>query len=85
MNRAEVYHLIDHERERQAALRESGKFRFVASDADCPDDLKLAALVEEVGEVARAYHDGNDFTGELVRELVQVAAVAVAWLESRRP
>lgn len=79
MNRAEIYHLIDHERERQAALRESGKFRFVASDADCPDDLKLAALTEEIGEVARAYHDGNGLTDELV----QVAAVAIAWLESR--
>lgn len=50
---------------------------------DCSSDMvdpavKAAVLAEECGEVARAALDGS--TG-LRDELVQVAAVAVAWLE----
>ena len=71
--------MVSCERDRHIALRSSGALEHIASDRGCPDELKLAALVEEVGEVARAYHDGHDLTGELVH----VAAVAVAWLESR--
>lgn len=43
--------------------------------------VKLAVLLEEVGEVARAIleHDGPD---RVRAELVQVAAVAIAWLET---
>ena len=48
------------------------------------DGLALAILVEEVGEVAQAQLmaaiDGGD-TEHLREELVQVAAVAVRWLE----
>ena len=46
----------------------------------------LAILVEEVGEVARAFLDneGDTKRGDLVTELVQVAAVASAWAESLR-
>lgn len=66
------------ERNRQDKLYGEGKLPWIASIAECPNELRLAALVEEVGEVARAYHDGN----ELRSELVHVAAVAVAWLES---
>lgn len=49
-----------------------------------PALLKLAALVEEVGEVGRAltYDEGSG--NELDRELVQVASVALSWRESRR-
>lgn len=43
--------------------------------------LKLAILTEEVGEVAKALLDGEPLEN-LRAELVQVAAVAVAWLES---
>lgn len=47
------------------------------------DAERLAILVEEVGEVARAmtYDNGNE--DELIAELVQVAAVAVGWVASR--
>lgn len=43
--------------------------------------VKLAVLVEEVGEVARALleEEGDE---RLLEELVQVAAVAVAWAET---
>lgn len=57
----------------------------------CPsmdDGLRLAVLTEEVGEVARElceYASGNrssaEFRKNLVAELTQVAAVAVAWIE----
>lgn len=49
------------------------------SSADVPSIVKVAVLTEECGEVARAVLDG-DAEG-LRRELTQVAAVAVAWLE----
>lgn len=62
------------ERRRQTSLRDAGRME------------RLAALVEEVGEVGRALleRDGavNDVHGAKLRtELVQVAAVAVAWIE----
>lgn len=43
-------------------------------------DRKLTILTEEVGEVARAVLNGD--IANLHEELVQVAAVAVAWLEA---
>jgi NTP pyrophosphatase (non-canonical NTP hydrolase) len=43
-------------------------------------DRWLRVLVEEVGEVARALEEGDDRA--LVLELVQVAAVAVAFVEA---
>lgn len=49
------------------------------SSPDVAEPVKLAVLTEELGEVARAMLDGD--RDDLRRELVQVAAVAVAWLE----
>jgi hypothetical protein len=54
----------------------------VADRADRTDTanlLRMAVLTEEVGEVARAVME-RDRDG-LRAELVQVAAVAVAWIE----
>jgi NTP pyrophosphatase (non-canonical NTP hydrolase) len=53
---------------------------------DCSSDLvdpivKVAVLTEECGEVARAVLDGSP-PDHLIRELTQVAAVALAWMES---
>jgi NTP pyrophosphatase (non-canonical NTP hydrolase) len=45
-----------------------------------PAEHKVVVLTEEVGEVARSVLDG-DPTEMLAEELVQVAAVALAWLE----
>lgn len=49
------------------------------------DDYRwLAILVEEVGELSQcALHDefGGHAAGKLRQELIQVAAVAVSWLE----
>jgi NTP pyrophosphatase (non-canonical NTP hydrolase) len=43
--------------------------------------VKVAVLLEEAGEVARAVLDGTPLPA-LVDELTQVAAVAVAWMEA---
>jgi NTP pyrophosphatase (non-canonical NTP hydrolase) len=60
-----------------ASMKEKGRLRWLADDPDCPDVMRLAALTEEVGEVARAVHDGD--VENLRAELVQVAGVALAW------
>lgn len=82
MSRADIYALIDAERARQQAKwggpHEWGKGDCSSSDVE--PIVKAAVLAEECGEVARAVLDYDD---EQVRtELVQVAAVAVAWLEA---
>jgi hypothetical protein len=46
--------------------------------SDVPDVLKLSALMEEVGEVARAIHDGEP-VDRLIEELRDVATAAVLW------
>ena len=50
-----------------------------ASAGDTADLLRLTVLTEEVGEVGRAILDRDH--PNLRAELIQVAAVAVAWLE----
>ncbi len=72
-----VSDLIAVERERQEQLHTDGTLPWICSQPDCPDVLRLAALMEEVGEVGSALLGD----GDLRTELVQVAAVAVAWLE----
>lgn len=48
-----------------------------------PSGLKLAALMEEVGEVAHELtYDTEDNRDNLVKELIQVANVALSWVES---
>lgn len=50
---------------------------------DMPVVEKLAALVEECGEVGRALtYDGDEGKDHLVKELIQVASVALTWVES---
>ena len=72
------------ERYRQNELKAAGKI--MATCADPIDEtVKLAALTEEVGEAARAVMARGGWSGEadnLREELVQVAAICVAWLEA---
>lgn len=56
------------------------KFREGSDIWDDSDLTKLSVLTEEVGEVAKAINDGD--LQNLREELVQVAAVAIAWLET---
>ncbi len=81
MTRDDVYALIDAERTRQAK-RWAGPHGWGSGDcasSDVETIVKVAVLGEECGEVARAVLDHDD--NNLQTELVQVAAVAVAWLE----
>lgn len=81
MTRAEVFALVAAERLRQeqkwAGVHEWGAGSCASGSVDAR--TKLAVLAEEFGEVARALLE-RDADG-LRAELVQVAAVAVAWLE----
>lgn len=75
------------ERQRQELLRMQGKFSWTCASPTVPNSDKLAVLAEEFGEVARevteALIDVKRYNSEhLVKELVQVAAVCVAWLEA---
>lgn len=77
------------ERERQVTLKESGRFQYTPSDEQVTDSQRLAMLVEEVGEVARnclaranLVKDGEASDKALRKELSQVAAIAVAWMEA---
>lgn len=83
-----LYEEIAQERLRQEQLREAGKFRATCAtvgphsmnDFEC-----LAVLGEEFGEVARAVCESMDGNSEdrahLRTELIQTAAVAIAWIE----
>jgi hypothetical protein len=82
MNRSDIFTEIRAERARQAAKWGFGHawgYGDCSSDA-VPDPVKAAVLAEECGEVARAVLDRNG-PDDLRTELIQVAAVAVAWLE----
>ena len=81
MNRGAIYQQINAERARQQA-KWGGPHDWGEGDCSSPhveETTKLCVLSEEVGEVSRALLDGNK--ADLRAELVQVAAVAVAWLE----
>jgi hypothetical protein len=82
MNRRQVYALIDDERDRQR-MKWFAPHDWGWGDCSSPDVapiVKAVVLSEECGEVAQAVLDKND--DALRDELVQVAAVAVAWLEA---
>lgn len=83
------------ERARQEALKEQGRFKFTPADDGVSNMERLAMVAEEVGEVAgevltlrrltadrdkgrKSFEDPAELRGELI----QVAALVVAWLES---
>lgn len=74
-------------REAQEVAKMSGRFEFTCADPEITHAERLAVLAEEVGEVA---HEVNETIGGhaplymagLRKELSQVAAVALAWLEA---
>jgi NTP pyrophosphatase (non-canonical NTP hydrolase) len=70
---------VEQERWWQECEIRSGKIPWDCADPTVDDDAKLAVLGEEFGEVCRALVE-ND--GNLRVELIQVAAVAVAWAEA---
>lgn len=76
--RVAILRVLD-ERIRQEELRELGHFGFTCADP-VTDAARLPVLIEEVGEVANAMLEGDP--EKLLTEVVQVAAVAVAWAEA---
>ena len=86
MTRQALVALILAERYRQEELKAAGKFPFTCADVPgLTTGQKVAVLTEECGEVARAalaadglVKDGAD----LRKDLIQVAAVCLAWLEA---
>jgi NTP pyrophosphatase (non-canonical NTP hydrolase) len=83
----EAIELVVSERRRQDRLKADGRFPYTCADDELSPFEKYAVLSEEVGEVARALLEASDLSNhknyvELRKELIQVAAVAVAWIES---
>lgn len=81
-----VYDEIARERVRQETLKAEGRFRYtLADEPGLSDGERLAALLEEIAEVGKAMlgermlvSDG----GNKRKELIEVAACAVAWVEA---
>ncbi len=81
MTRMEVFELIDAERDRQAVLW-NPPHAWGEGDCSSPNVdaiVKAVCLSEECGEVSRAVLDIDRVA--VRKELIHVAAVAVAWLE----
>lgn len=87
----DVFARIAAERSRQRELFGTGKISFDCASPVPDANRKLRVLVEEIGEVAEVidFHENAESErerkyqrDELQKELVQVAAVTVAWLES---
>ena len=60
-------------------LRQNAKWGDRNNDPDADDNFWLKVLGEEFGEVCKTMLDNDP--DELRKELIQVTAVAVAWLE----
>lgn len=80
MTRDDALSLVRGARARAEFLRDEGKLRYTSASPDCPTEMWLAALAEELGEVARCIHDGDEDSLKL--ELADLAGVAVGRLEA---
>lgn len=79
----DVLFLVEDERARQISLW-GGREGDGVENPNQSNYMRLRVLAEEFGEVAEAMgrpEDGNG-TKHLKTELIQVAAVAVAWIEA---
>jgi len=74
--------LVRLERQRQQVLLDRGDINFNCADPEISDLVKFPVLVEEVGEVATEIQFPPVDKKKLQKELIQAAAVAVAWAES---
>lgn len=83
MKREAIFEAIAAERQRQSEIwGYAHDWGFGdCSSTDVAPEVKVMVLAEEVGEVARCVLD-HELLGNLREELVQVAGVAVAWLEA---
>jgi hypothetical protein len=92
-NTGVVLYDVASERIRQESLVRDGKIPWTCSDPNIPDGGKSFVLGEEYGEVCRAAYEcyncdtlaargSSEKRKHLRLELIQLAAVAVAWVES---
>jgi NTP pyrophosphatase (non-canonical NTP hydrolase) len=79
MPQQNAFNLIRAERQRQEYLKLQGKFAHTCVDDIAPAE-KYLFLAEEFGEVSEAIQN-KDYEN-MRDELVQVAAICVAWLEN---
>lgn len=83
----EVLELVKRERERQEKLRRQGKFAHTCAGPGMSNAERFLVLAEEFGEVGHELNEGIG-DGRIVNmtklrtELVQLAAVCVAWCEA---
>ncbi|WP_367897432.1 hypothetical protein AB3N61_09370 [Leptospira sp. WS58.C1] len=82
-----IFEYVLFERDRQEELLKKGKFQYNAATKGIRAKAKLPILVEEVGEVAKVINEMSDQgiandPAELKKELIQIAAVCFAWIES---
>jgi len=87
MGKEAILAAVSLERDRQERLKSEGKFPWTCDALGPSPEAKLAVLNEEVGEVAnhvveRLIDPRRFDRAKLQEELIQVAAVAVAWAES---
>lgn len=78
---------VHRERLRQNQLKSEGKFAYTCADSEMTQSDRLAVLGEEFGEVCHEVNEGIGVNRKVIlaklrKELVQVAAVCVAWVES---
>lgn len=82
---AQIWDDILRERSRQERLKAAGKFEFSCADDGLNDYERYSILGEEFGEVGHELNEGipggHADIEKLRTELIQVAAVAVAWVE----
>src|SRR6266568_811636 len=85
-----VLAMVADERRRQNHLLETGKIKWDCANPRVSHSAKVSVLVEEIGEVARAvmeldnYQNAKEWQEKVVhlkRELIQCAAVSCAWAE----
>ena len=85
--RTKVFNALENERFRQEALKSQGKFAWTCAEVGPTDEAKLAVLAEEFGEAARHVTEAlidkkRRDVKNLYKELIEVAAVCVAWCEA---
>lgn len=85
----EILDLVASERGNQERLKVEGRFVYSCADLEISHAECLTVLAEEMGECAHEVNEGIGAGREidkrrLLKELIQVAAVAVAWAEKTK-
>lgn len=87
MNILDIFDRIKIERIRQEHLQRTDLIPYTAASTNVTNYQKIAILAEEVGEISKVLNDyyktdADQRLSDLKSELIQAAAVCVAWLES---